>query len=275
MGAEIEELLSPIFSSSGAAARAGGGPSRLTVFAYGQTGSGKTYTMGALTEAVLGRLLDAATGVSATGRQARLGLSYYEIYMAKPYDLLNGAPHTHLLPPQSCYHTNRLSPCVAQAGRLARRKRTAAASARSPACRRCLYVEFACKYLHTNRAHIYTINLCMQIASHMCCTEQVPLEIPVEGDAEDDGTFSQNYGGLLTMILALYSPTVVMLVRQEGKPRLPSRRRWSCSSRGQDRAPRLLTAYTMRPLARTRSSRCACGWVRRGPGPGTPRRLCR
>ena len=81
-GPEVEELLNPIFSSS--VSGRGGGPSRLTVFAYGQTGSGKTYTMGALTEAVLGRLLDAATGVSATGRQARLGLSYYEIYMAKP-----------------------------------------------------------------------------------------------------------------------------------------------------------------------------------------------
>ena len=82
------------------------------VFAYGQTGSGKTYTMSALTEAVLGRLLDAAAGVRrrtlcesfkktsskilsprqvcATGRRASLALSYYEIYMAKPYDLLSG-----------------------------------------------------------------------------------------------------------------------------------------------------------------------------------------
>ena len=84
-GHEVEELLRPVFSSAGAASsRGGGGPARLTVFAYGQTGSGKTYTMSALTEAVLGRLLDAATGVSATGRQAQLGLSYYEIYMAKP-----------------------------------------------------------------------------------------------------------------------------------------------------------------------------------------------
>ena len=61
-----------------------------TIFAYGQTGSGKTYTMSALTEAVLGRLLDAAAGVCATGRKASLALSYYEIYMAKPYDLLSG-----------------------------------------------------------------------------------------------------------------------------------------------------------------------------------------
>ncbi len=83
-GPELEELLDPVFSSSGAAPGRGSGPSRLTVFAYGQTGSGKTYTMGALTEAVLGRLLDAATGVSSTGRQVKLGLSYYEIYMAKP-----------------------------------------------------------------------------------------------------------------------------------------------------------------------------------------------
>ena len=83
-GPELEELLDPVFSSSGAAPGRGSGPSRLTVFAHGQTGSGKTYTMGALTEAVLGRLLDAATGVSSTGRQVKLGLSYYEIYMAKP-----------------------------------------------------------------------------------------------------------------------------------------------------------------------------------------------
>lgn len=81
-GPELDELLDPVFSSS--SARSGGGPSRLTVFAYGQTGSGKTYTMGALTEAVLGRLLDAATGISATGRHVQLWLSYYEIYMAKP-----------------------------------------------------------------------------------------------------------------------------------------------------------------------------------------------
>eukprot|EP01043_Picozoa_sp_COSAG02_P041010 COSAG02_NODE_3364_length_6867_cov_46.734634_6_plen_44_part_01 len=42
-GPELEELLDPVFSSSGAAPGRGGGPSRLTVFAYGQTGSGKTY----------------------------------------------------------------------------------------------------------------------------------------------------------------------------------------------------------------------------------------
>ena len=88
VGPEVEELLEPVFSSSGD--RGSGSNPRLTVFAYGQTGSGKTYTMGALTEMVLGRLLDAAAGVCATGRRATLGLSYYEIYMAKPYDLLNG-----------------------------------------------------------------------------------------------------------------------------------------------------------------------------------------
>ena len=87
VGGEMEELLEPIFSSSG---KGRVDNPRLTVFAYGQTGSGKTYTMSALTEAVLGRLLDAAAGVCATGRRASLALSYYEIYMAKPYDLLSG-----------------------------------------------------------------------------------------------------------------------------------------------------------------------------------------
>ena len=87
VGGEMEELLEPIFSSSG---KGRVDNPRLTVFAYGQTGSGKTYTMSALTEAVLGRLLDAAAGVCATGRKASLSLSYYEIYMAKPYDLLSG-----------------------------------------------------------------------------------------------------------------------------------------------------------------------------------------
>jgi hypothetical protein len=87
-GPEVEDLLAPNVSSGGGGGSGGGsggsGTPRLTVFAYGQTGSGKTYTMGALTEAVLGRLLDAAAGVCATGRRAKLGISYYEIYMSKP-----------------------------------------------------------------------------------------------------------------------------------------------------------------------------------------------
>ena len=74
--------------------------------------------------------------------------SSYQLTQQRPAN--GGCASLTLLPRHAFAHTSRLSPCVAQAGRLARRKRTAAASARSPACRRCLYVELPFSIEHVN-----------------------------------------------------------------------------------------------------------------------------
>ena len=44
--------------------------------------------------------------------------------------------------------------------------------------------------------------------------EEAEAEAAFRQAKKQAGTFSQNYGRLLTLILALYSPTVLMLVRQ-------------------------------------------------------------
>ena len=52
-------------------------------------------------------------------------------------------------------------------------------------------------------------------------TEQVAVQEEAEAEAafrqakKQAGTFSQNYGRLLTLILALYSPTVLMLAQAD------------------------------------------------------------
>jgi hypothetical protein len=67
---------------------------KVSCFAYGQTGSGKTYTMmGDIKEGVKGLYLLAAEDLfnilEKKNIDLRVGLSFYEIYCDKAYDLLN------------------------------------------------------------------------------------------------------------------------------------------------------------------------------------------
>lgn len=68
---------------------------RITVFAYGQTGSGKTYTMiGDIKKRIPGIYLLAANDIfkileSPEFSELNIGVSFYEIYCDKAYDLLN------------------------------------------------------------------------------------------------------------------------------------------------------------------------------------------
>lgn len=67
---------------------------KVIVFAYGQTGSGKTYTMmGDPAEGVKGLYLLASDEIFANLANfpdLAVGVSFYEIYCGKAYDLLNG-----------------------------------------------------------------------------------------------------------------------------------------------------------------------------------------
>ena len=68
-------------SSRGAAES---GP-KLTVFAYGQTGSGKTYTMEAVSNAAIGRLLAWTAAPQLQPAPVYLVMTLFEIYGEKCY----------------------------------------------------------------------------------------------------------------------------------------------------------------------------------------------
>ena len=86
-------------SSRGAAES---GP-KLTVFAYGQTGSGKTYTMEAVSNAAIGRLLAWTAAPQLQPAPVYLVMTLFEIYGEKCYV----SPTTVL---------NKLAPCNAVQG---------------------------------------------------------------------------------------------------------------------------------------------------------------
>ena len=56
------------------------------MFAYGQTGSGKTYTMSSMMECAA---LDLFTAIEQHQLQREVTVSFYEVYLAKVFDLLN------------------------------------------------------------------------------------------------------------------------------------------------------------------------------------------
>ena len=68
--------------------------SKVTVFAYGQTGSGKTFTMMGNQKEIEGLYLLAARDLFTIKENPdydflKIGVSFYEIYCGKAYDLLN------------------------------------------------------------------------------------------------------------------------------------------------------------------------------------------
>ena len=76
---------------------------KLTVFAYGQTGSGKTYTMEAVSNAAIGRLLAWTAAPQLQPAPVYLVMTLFEIYGEKCYV----SPATVL---------NKLAPCNAVQG---------------------------------------------------------------------------------------------------------------------------------------------------------------
>ena len=78
---------------------------KLTVFAYGQTGSGKTYTMEAVSNAAIGRLLAWTAAPQLQPAPVYLVMTLFEIYGEKCY----------VSPPPYSTNSHRAMPCkVAQ-----------------------------------------------------------------------------------------------------------------------------------------------------------------
>ena len=97
-------------------------------------------------------------------------------------------------------------------------------------------------------------------------TEQVAVQEEAEAEAafrqakKQAGTFSQNYGRLLTLILALYSPTVLMLAQADNDATTEWRRTMAKEARDAGES----TALSSLPLISSyKSEKSLCGTERR------------